>query len=160
MQISNETIIAVANAITANANALKSVVDALPHEAQTKVAAQVVHVTAAPAPVQAPIATPVPNVQVAPVSVIPTNGVGSQSPVNAMPAPPTFTTPAPAPAQGAPFTDAKGMLEWLMATYKALGAAKGAGIQGVLSSLGYANVNDVRVEDYAALYAGVESLKA
>lgn len=169
MSISNEAIIAVANAITANATVLQTLVNALPKESQAKIAAAVVpvqaaHVTAAPAPVQAPIATVapvVPNVQPAPASVTPMSVAGSPSPVNVMPAPPTFVTPAPAPAvaSGAPFTDGKGLIDYVMSTYKTLGAAKGAGIQGVLTSLGLSNINDVKPEQYAALYAGVEALK-
>jgi hypothetical protein len=77
-----------------------------------------------------------------------------------MPPPPSFVTPVAAPVQaGVPFTDAKGLLDYVMGSYKAMGAAKGAGIQGVLTSLGLANINDVKPEQYAALYAGVESLK-
>jgi hypothetical protein len=47
-----------------------------------------------------------------------------------------------------------------MGAYKSMGAAKGSGIQGVLTGLGLANINDVKPEQYAALYAGVEALKA
>jgi hypothetical protein len=79
-----------------------------------------------------------------------------------MPAPPAFVAPAPvaAPAPaGAPFTDGKGLIDYVMASYKALGAAKGAEIQGVLVGLGYQNINDVKPEHYGALFAGVEALK-
>ena len=101
----------------------------------------------------APVApAPAPVVQVAPVVAAP-----------AMPAPPAFVNPAPyvpmaAPA-GAPFSDGKGLIDYVMASYKALGAAKGANIQGVLVSLGYQNINDVKPEHYGALFAGVEALK-
>jgi hypothetical protein len=109
---------------------------------------------AAPAPV-APAPTPV--VQAAPVA--------APAPVAAapaMPAPPSFVAPAPAPAPvatGAPFTDGKGLIDYVMASYKALGAAKGAQIQGVLVGLGYQNINDVKPEHYGQLFAGVEALK-
>ena len=100
----------------------------------------------------APVApAPAPVVQVAPVVAAP-----------AMPAPPAFVAPAPAPAPvvgGAPFSDGKGLIDYVMASYKALGAAKGANIQGVLVSLGYQNINDVKPEHYGALFAGVEALK-
>ena len=79
-----------------------------------------------------------------------------------MPAPPAFVTPAPAPAPvagGAPFSDSKGLIDYVMSAYKALGAAKGANIQSVLVSLGYQNINDVKPEHYGALFAGVEALK-
>lgn len=107
----------------------------------------------APAPVAqapAPVAAPAP-VYVAPVA----------PPAPAMPAPPTFMTP-PAPAAavtGAPFSDGKGLIDYVMGAYKALGPQKGAMIQGVLTGLGYQNINDVRPEHYGALFAGVEALK-
>jgi phosphoribosylformylglycinamidine (FGAM) synthase PurS component len=47
-----------------------------------------------------------------------------------------------------------------MGAYKALGADKGQQIQGVLTSMGYQNINDVKPEHYAQLHAGVEALKA
>ena len=85
------------------------------------------------------------------------------APVAAMPAPPAFVAPvaaAPAPVvAGAPFTDGKGLIDYVMASYKALGPQKGANIQGVLTGMGYQNINDVKPEHYAALYAGVEALK-
>ena len=62
-------------------------------------------------------------------------------------------------AAGAPFTDGKGLIDYVMASYKALGPQKGANIQGVLTGMGYQNINDVKPEHYAALYAGVEALK-
>ena len=100
----------------------------------------------------APIApAPAPVVQVAPVVAAP-----------AMPAPPAFIAPAPAPAPviaGAPFSDGKGLIDYVMGAYKALGAAKGSQIQTVLTGLGYSNINDVKPEHYAQLFAGVEALK-
>ena len=101
---------------------------------------------AAPAPVAAPVAVPVP------VAAAP-----------AMPAPPAFVAPAPAAApvaSGAPFTDGKGLIDYVMGAYKAMGPQKGAQIQGVLTGLGYQNINDVKPEHYGALFAGVEQLKA
>jgi hypothetical protein len=79
-----------------------------------------------------------------------------------MPAPPAFVAPAPAPAPivgGAPFSDGKGLIDYVMGAYKALGAAKGSQIQNVLTQLGYQNINDVKPEHYGALFAGVEALK-
>ena len=80
----------------------------------------------------------------------------------AMPAAPSFVAPVPvaAVAAGAPFNDPKGLLEYVMGAYKALGADKGQQIQGVLTSMGYQNINDVKPEHYAQLHAGVEALKA
>lgn len=66
--------------------------------------------------------------------------------------------PPVALSSAAPFTDAKGMIAYVMASYQALGP-KGQAIQGVLSSLGVTNINEVRPDQYAALYAGVEALK-
>jgi hypothetical protein len=114
---------------------------------------------AAPAPV-AP--TPAPVVQAAPVimSVVDTPAPVAAAP--AMPAPPAFVAPAPvaAPAAtGAPFSDGKGLIDYVMGAYKALGPQKGAQIQGVLTGLGYQNINDVKPEHYAALHTGVEALK-
>ncbi len=80
-----------------------------------------------------------------------------------MPAPPVFEVPAPAPAPTlpkAPFTDQKSLIDYVMSSYKTLGVAKGAQIQQVLVSLGHQNINDVKPENYDALFAGVEALKA
>lgn len=82
----------------------------------------------------------------------------------AMPAPPTFappafTAPAAPVAAAAPFTDGAGLIAYVMAAYKEMGPAKGANIQGVLTSLGYQNINDVKPEHYAGLFQGVEALK-
>ena len=113
----------------------------------------------APAPV-AP--APAPVVQAAPVvvSVVDTPAPVAAAP--AMPAPPAFVAPAPVAAlvaTGAPFSDGKGLIDYVMGAYKALGAAKGAQIQNVLVGLGYQNINDVKPEHYGALFAGVEALK-
>jgi hypothetical protein len=83
-----------------------------------------------------------------------------------MPAMPSFAAPVAAPvaaapvAGGAPFTDGAGLIQYVMGVYKEIGATKGAMIQGVLGNLGYQNINDVKPEHYAALFAGVEALKA
>ena len=99
----------------------------------------------------APVApAPAPVVQAAPVA----------APV--MPAPPAFVAPAPAPAPvatGAPFSDGKGLIDYVMASYKTLGSAKGAQIQNVLTQLGYQNINDVKPEHYGALFVNIEALK-
>lgn len=99
-------------------------------------AAPVVNPAPAPAPAPAPVAAP------------------------AMPAPPTFQPAPAAPAPtGAPFSDPKGLIDYVMSAYKALGPQKGAQIQQVLTGLGYGNINDVKPEHYGALHAGVEALK-
>ena len=116
---------------------------------------------AAPAPV-AP--APAPVVQAAPVPKTAEESARIGSPVAAapaMPAPPSFVAPATVTvsATGAPFTDGKGLIDYVMNAYKALGPQKGALIQGVLTGLGYQNINDVKPEHYAALHTGVEALK-
>jgi 2-oxoglutarate dehydrogenase E2 component (dihydrolipoamide succinyltransferase) len=106
-------------------------------------------------------AAPVAQVVVAPVPVAAPAPVAA-APAPVMPAPPTFVAPAPvaaAPA-GVPFADGKGLIDYVMGAYKALGPQKGAQIQGVLTGLGYQNINDVKPEHYGALHHGIEALKA
>ena len=125
------------------------------------------------APVAAPIAAPVmpappvfTTATVAPAMNPSVTATVTSTTANApvMPAPPAFMAPAfgvsaITVAAGAPFTDGKGLIDYVMASYKALGAAKGANIQGVLVGMGYQNINDVKPEHYAALFAGIEALK-
>ena len=103
----------------------------------------------APAAPVAPAPAPVVKAAPAPVAAAP-----------AMPAPPVFVAPvaAPAPAPSM-FTDPKGLIDYVMGAYKALGPQKGASIQGVLVGLGYQNINDVKPEHYADLFNGIEALK-
>jgi len=104
------------------------------------------------------------NVPQTPVSVNPAPVAAPQQAPAAqqqMPALPTFAaapTPA-APVQGAPFTDGQGLIAYVMGAYKEMGPTKGAQIQGVLTQLGYNNINDVKPEHYGSLYQGVEALK-
>jgi hypothetical protein len=94
-----------------------------------------------PAPV---VEAPAPVVEAAPV----------------MPAAPTFEPVVEAPAGAkAPFTDGKGLIDYVMTAYKEMGAEKGAKIQGVLSEMGLQNVNELRPTEYDAFYAKVEALK-
>ena len=104
----------------------------------------------APAAFVAP--APAPVVQVAPAPVVA---------APAMPDAPFWpkTETVVAQTAGAPFSDGKGLIDYVMASYKALGAAKGSQIQNVLTGLGYQNINDVKPEHYAQLFAGVEELK-
>ena len=100
-----------------------------------------------PMPVKAPIETPAPApvVEAAPV----------------MPAAPTFEPVVEAAPAGnaAPFTDGKGLIDYVMTIYKELGPEKGAKIQGVLTEMGLQNVNELRPTEYDAFYAKVEALK-
>jgi len=113
-------------------------------------------------PTAAPAAAPA--APAAPALVAPTPATPAPvAAAPAMPAPPVFEVPAPAPAATlpkAPFTDQKSLIDYVMSSYKTLGVAKGAQIQQVLVSLGHQNINDVKPENYDALFAGVEALKA
>ncbi len=104
-------------------------------------------VAQAPAPVAAPAMPAPPTFAAIPAAVAPALVV-------AAPAAPAVASPS-----SAPFSDGKGVIDYVMASYKALGPQKGAQIQGVLVGLGYANINEVKPEMYGALYAGVEALK-
>ena len=98
---------------------------------------------------------PVKEVAVAPVVVEAAPQVAP-----AMPAPPVFVAPVvEAQPSGAPFTDGKGLIDYVMSSYKSMGPEKGARIQNVLVSLGYQNINDVKPEHYGALFRGIETLK-
>ena len=104
-------------------------------------------VAQAPAPVAAPAMPAPPTFAAIPAAVAP-------APVVAAPVAPAVASPS-----SAPFSDGKGLIDYVMNAYKALGPQKGAQIQGVLTGMGYANINDVKPEMYGALYAGVEALK-
>ena len=75
-----------------------------------------------------------------------------------MPAAPTFE-PVIEAANKAPFTDGKGLIDYVMTAYKEMGAEKGAKIQGVLTEMGLQNVNELRPTEYDAFYTKVEALK-
>lgn len=103
---------------------------------------------------QAPVAPPVAAPVAPPVA----------APVVQMTAP-SFTAPvaapvaAPAPA-AAPFGNPQELMQYVMGAYQAMGPQKGANIQGILHSLGHANINDVKPEQYGQLYVAIEQLKA
>jgi hypothetical protein len=116
--------------------------------------------------ISAPAPTPVVAAPVFPPAVAPPVAapVPPPAPVAAapvMPPPPSFTAaPTPAPSGPVlPFSDSKGLIEYVMAAYKAMGPTKGAGIQGVLVGMGLANINDVQPAQYGDFYAKVEALK-
>lgn len=104
----------------------------------------------APAPaVPAPVAP-------APIAPPPQPTVAPQ-----MPPLPTFAPPPVAAATvTVPFTTPKGLIEYVMAAYKALGPQKGAEIQGILTGHGYQNINEVKPEHYPDIVTAVEALKA
>ena len=78
-------------------------------------------------------------------------------------APPAFMmppAPAPAPAgPAAPFTDGKGLMEYVMGKYRHLGPVKGGMIQNVLSEIGCKNINEVQPAQYAVFFAKVEAIQ-
>lgn len=97
--------------------------------------------------------------------------VAVSAPVAAAPAvtiPTPFTAPAAAPVAAAPvqtapacpITDQASLVAYVMSEYKNLGPVKGNQIQGVLAALGITNINEAKPEQYAAIYSGVEALKA
>ena len=144
--------------IIADLLTVQTATKAIPN-AKTKSTPEAVPATSHQAvPDQAP-ANPAPVVQ--PVAPNPVQ--------NVMPAVPVFTpTVAPVVAPSGPtapvtsvpvFADKSAMMDWVMATYKALGTEKGAKIQDVLTGLGYKNINDVLPEQWGALKAGIDSLK-
>lgn len=116
----------------------------------------------APAPVAAPMVAPAPAPVIPPPApVAPVAPPVQPVQMPAMPAPPTFSAPGPAPvAPQIPFSDQKGLVTYVMEAYKSMGPQKGAQIQQVLINMGCGNINEVKPEQYAALYAGVETLKA
>lgn len=85
--------------------------------------------------------------------------VAAPAPV-ATPAPPAFASaPVVAAPAVCPITDGKSLIDYVMGAYRAMGPQKGAQIQSVLVGLGYQNINDVKPEHYAQLFAQVEALK-
>jgi len=50
-------------------------------------------------------------------------------------------------------------MDYVLGAYTAMGQEKGSLIQGVLTTLGYQNINEIKPEHYGALFAGVEALK-
>jgi len=126
---------------------------------ESKIEALTAAVQALTAKLESGNIAPAAPVAPAPVPVVKAAPVVAAAP--AMPAPPVFVAPvaAPAPAPSM-FTDPKGLIDYVMGAYKALGPQKGASIQGVLVGLGYQNINDVKPEHYGDLFNGIEALKA
>lgn len=164
--MNEKTIQTIAEAILANTKVLQSLVDALPREVQQAIAEKVEVPTVTPqAPAVQPVApAPAPVVQApAPAPVMP--AVVQAVAANAMPAPPVFQQPAaPAPAQPSgntsPFSNIQDLTQYVLDTYKAIGPAKGSGIQKILSDLNYRNINDIAPEHWGPFYNAIEALKA
>ena len=132
-------------ALTAAVIALTARMDNVPAAAQPL--AQPLAQPPAPAPVAAPAMPAPPTFAAIPAAVAPAPVVAA------------LVAPVTASPSSAPFSDGKGLIDYVMNAYKALGPQKGAQIQSVLTGMGYANINDVKPEMYGALYAGVEALK-
>jgi hypothetical protein len=95
-----------------------------------------------------PDPTPAPVVPVPPMPTMP-----------ATPTPAFVPMPAPVPSTVvAPFNDAKGLMDYVMTKYKALGPIKGGMIQQVLLDLGHSNMSSVPASQYADFYLKVEAL--
>lgn len=115
------------------------------------------------------VANPTPVTVAAPAPVVNTPVAAPVAAAPVMPAPPTFTpvvapvfeVPAApvAPAAPSPFADKNAMMDYVMTSYRALGAEKGAKIQDVLTGMGYKNINDVDPTRWSELKQGIESLK-
>ena len=168
--MNDQTIQMIAQAIIANTKVIQSLIDALPHDAVARVATTVktevpdgpvaapASVAADPVVPVAPVESPVTAPAAQPAPVAPVAPAAPAAPV--MPPPPTFVAPAAAPnTSSRPFSEPKGLIDYVMGVYKALGPAKGAQIQTVLTSLGCPTINDVKPEQYDALFSAVEALK-
>ena len=116
----------------------------------------VTHLTADKQP--APAAAPAPMAMMPNPAPVP--APAPAVPAFAMPLPAAAPTPAPAPAgPAAPFTDGKGLMEYVMGKYRALGPVKGGMIQNVLSEIGCKNINEVQPAQYGEFHARVEAIQ-
>ena len=171
--MNDQVIIAVANAITAQAETLKALIDALPKETKVAIEKKVSKNTPTPTPAASEVSTtPAVAVKSTPVVAEATTNVMPSAPFPtqpvaavATPAAPVMEAPAPAaPAvataspSNVPFTDHQGLLKFVMDAYQKLGAEKGAKIQEVLLALGTRNINDIKPEQWGALVDGVNAL--
>jgi len=117
----------------------------------------VTHMTADKQPAPAPAPSMTPN-QVPQMAMMPPPALARA------PAVPAFAMPLPAPAPApvgpaAPFTDGKGLMEYVMGKYRALGPVKGGMIQNVLSEIGCKNINEVQPAQYGEFHARVEAIQ-
>jgi hypothetical protein len=72
---------------------------------------------------------------------------------------PPVAAPVEAPVQSCPITDQKSLVAYVMSSYQALGPEKGGRIQEVLGSMGAQHLNDIKPDNYSALYQAIETLK-
>jgi hypothetical protein len=138
--------------LTRIAVALESIAKSLSEGAKhTPVALQAPAVVAPT--LAAPVVTPVAPVA-APAAAMP----AAPFPITAPVAPVVAPVVTPAPVATAVFASKQEMTDFVIAKYRALGAEKGALIQGVLTTMGYANINDVDPARWGELKAGIEAL--
>lgn len=145
-------ILVIAEAILANTQILKLLLDKLPDAVKAEVAHAVNQVT----PVAAPVVAAKKPVEVEIPVLVPAK-------VEAAPIPAVVITPVvvpAAPVATCPITNGKELMDFVMSAFRSMGPEKGARIQEVLQSIGCAAINEVRPDQYAALYAGIEALKA
>ena len=102
------------------------------------------------APVVAPVAAPVVAAPAMPAAPFP---MPVASPVAVVP-----VVAAPVAPVATAFSSKEEMTQFVINSYRALGAEKGAMIQGVLTAMGYANINDVDPARWGELKAGIEAL--
>ena len=157
--LNDQVIVAIATAITANANAIQSLLDHLPVEAKEQVAKQVVktvpNVQSAPTPTVPVTVTPAPMVAAAPTPVM----ASPSKPV--MPPPPVFETAPVAPVPPTlPFHDGATLLVWVMAQYKEMGPEKGKGLQDIMRAMGFTDMHKLESSRYQELFTRVQALKA
>jgi hypothetical protein len=151
------------NNLESIAHSLKLIADLLTVQTATK-AVQNAPIPQAPTVAPTPVAAtftpvPAPVVSASPVAV-PAAPVMPPAPVFTPAAPtPVATAVSAAPATAAAFPSKQAMMDFVLSSYKALGAEKGARIQQVLEALGHRNINDVPEALWGQLKAGVESLK-
>lgn len=174
-----ETLVAAVNTQTqVQADPMVSALQAIAKVIEVQSHGAVSHSAAVSVPPVVAVPTPVTVAAAAPVSVEPVSVAVNPAPVAQQPvveAPKPVVTPVavevaqPVAVQTAPaavspsdvpFTDAKGLVAYMMDSYKTLGPIKGAEIQGVLASVGKTNINEITPDLYATVYAGVEALKA
>lgn len=141
------------------ATALELIAAALSSSKPTKAAKDTPAPVAVQAPVVAPVSTPVVAAPVMPAAPFPV----AATPVVPVVAPVVVAAPAPvvaAPVVSTPavFSSKEEMTQFVINSYRALGAEKGALIQGVLTAMGYANINDVDPVRWGELKAGIEAL--
>lgn len=139
------------------ATALELIAAALSSSKPTKAAKDTPAPVAVQAPVVAPVSTPVvaaPVMPAAPFPVAATPVVPVVAPVVAAPVAPVVVSPS----SPAVFSSKEEMTQFVINSYRALGAEKGAMIQGVLTAMGYANINDVDPARWGELKTGIEAL--